>query len=234
MRRQESKKTRLSPSAEEKEDSSATSIASVSEDSALRSSPSASRGTRHEKLSSVSSISEHASASSASDLSDISDVSEISDISEVSSESGSGDEIIAIGGPKKPNMTRTGISEGAQDLRARLSALLPRLAESNEALSHEGGGLGIEDVDEDEQHIEMNLGLGVLEEKYQSDGDGDDQPGNDPSQSSDGEIDRIDGEDVPVSPGAVKRSPQRRHIDAMSKLKGQKNASKRPGIEEVG
>lgn len=76
------------------------------------------------------------------------------------------EEIVTLGGPKKPAMRQRDWSGGAQDLRSRLEDLLPRLAASNEMLeSEEGVGGSMEDVEEGQQHIEMNLGLGVLEEQ---------------------------------------------------------------------
>ena len=63
-------------------------------------------------------------------------------------------------------------SAAASDLQRRLSTFIPDLAAANDELEVEraAGTLGdrnIEDVDE-QSYIEMNLGLGVLEEKRHS------------------------------------------------------------------
>jgi hypothetical protein len=52
--------------------------------------------------------------------------------------------------------------EDVPDLKARLATFLPQLKEANRMLDT---AKRIDDVGEGEQHIEMNLGLGVLEEK---------------------------------------------------------------------
>ena len=55
------------------------------------------------------------------------------------------------------------------DLKSRLAAFLPQLAKANETLE---GTERIDDVDDDEErYIEMNLGLGVLSENKQQDGE---------------------------------------------------------------
>lgn len=52
------------------------------------------------------------------------------------------------------------------DLRARLATFLPQISKANETLSD---AQRIDDVGDDEQrYIEMNLGLGVLSERKQS------------------------------------------------------------------
>jgi hypothetical protein len=62
-------------------------------------------------------------------------------------------------------MSPSHFQAGSGDLRTRLSAFLPQLAQANKVLEDGQEIHNMEDVEEDEQHIEMNLGLGVLEEK---------------------------------------------------------------------
>ncbi|KAI9757085.1 MAG: hypothetical protein M1815_002199 [Lichina confinis] len=85
--------------------------------------------------------------------------------------------------PRKPDMptkrakTVSVIGRGrtGADVLTRLSTFLPELAASNEQLEEERASGKIEErqlenVREDEAHIEMNLGLGVLEEVKDSSG----------------------------------------------------------------
>lgn len=74
------------------------------------------------------------------------------------------EEVVTVGGPKKPRINPK-ILSNAQDLQARLKSFLPQLQQANTELAAKGPGLSMEDVEDDEQHIEMNLGLGVLETK---------------------------------------------------------------------
>jgi len=77
-----------------------------------------------------------------------------------------GDTIINVGGAKKPTMRLP-----TSDLKSRLSTFLPQLAAANAELEilKENGGLKdrqIDNVQDGEgDYIEMDLGLGVLEEK---------------------------------------------------------------------
>lgn len=145
-----------------------------------------------------------------------------------SSELENEEEIITIGGPKKPRITHYDVTEGAQDLRSRLDALLPQLAASNDLLAGNGGGFSMEDVEDGEQHIEMNLGLGVLEEKRE-----------DGSSSSDGDSDEAsidEGEeaDMLFSSGTVQRSAEEWDTNVVSKLLGRSRRGRRPGIDDLG
>jgi len=77
--------------------------------------------------------------------------------------------ILTLPIPRKPSITRRPPSATTSDLHQRLSTFLPNLAAANDELEVEraAGRLGernIETVDDDE-YIEMSLGLGVLEEK---------------------------------------------------------------------
>ena len=105
------------------------------------------------------------------------------------------------------------IASGAPSLEDRLKAFLPQLAEANSKLQKGGEGeYSMEVVGEDEPHIEMDLGLGVLEE---TNGDGG------------SESDEEDGEEK----GEGGR--ERKEKDVMGELMGKKE-SQTAGIEEVG
>lgn len=201
-------------------DSSDPSSRSVSEDSALRSSPPASE---HDRKSSVSSIQ--------SPLSDDESVSSVidsdSDTSSDSSTSGD-EEIITIGGPKKPRMMQTEVVEGAQDLRSRLDSFLPQLAASNEVLSSGRANFNIEDVEDGEQHIEMNLGLGVLEEKRHDSADSDSCSTSEEEQEDDTEDTTLHSSDV------IQRPSERQHPNIIRKVFSQSSQRRRPGIEDLG
>ena len=74
----------------------------------------------------------------------------------------------------------------------------------------------MEDVKEDEPHIEMDLGLGVLEEKR----DGEE------SEDEEDDEDDMDGEE--------KKERKRKEKDVMSELMGRKGENKSTkGIQEV-
>ena len=216
-RRREVKRTKLSPTTQDDRDSSDPSSGSVSEDSGLQSSPPASEHTRKTSLSSIqSSISSDLSESSLDDSESATD-----------SNSDDGDAIVTIGGPKKPDMTQANASEGAQDLRSRLDALLPQLAASNQLLASSDRAMSIENVEEGEAHIEMNLGLGVLEEQQEGlDSESED------SDESDARL--LQSEDAPTSSGAVKRNIEDRETDVMDTLLGQTKVGQRTGIQDMG
>lgn len=217
-RRETTKRTKLSPI--ENADSSEPSSCSVSEDSALRSSPPASEHTRQSSLSSMNATSveddeeESVSSSTSSDTSD-----EESD-----------DAIINVGGPKKPDISSSLFSDGAaEDIRTRLKTLLPQLAKANNLLLNGDNVDSMEDVEEDEEHIEMNLGLGVLEEKTE---DADDS--SDSSKSSVDEDGHQTRQALPASSAPVKRSNKDREVDAMGELLGRDMDKQKIGIEDLG
>lgn len=194
-RRQPSKRSRISPTSDA--DSSAASSCSVSVDTALQSSIDGG------KASSVSSLETDEGQLDPEDSSFSSDMD-----SEDSTSGEDEDEVENITIVKKPQIGRLGV-DAAGDLQERLINLLPMLKEANEAL--EGGEGGMEDVDDDEPHIEMNLGLGVLEEQ---------RKGDDSSDESNSEIDdgNAGSEKPSTSDGTEK--------DVLGKLMGSKA---RPG-----
>ncbi|KAJ5553272.1 hypothetical protein N7494_002650 [Penicillium frequentans] len=70
-----------------------------------------------------------------------------------------------ISGRPKPQIHRM---KGNSELLARLSAFLPQMKSANEELEKDiaaGKDVVMDDEDENKDYIEMNLGLGVLEEK---------------------------------------------------------------------
>ncbi|KAK5133326.1 hypothetical protein LTR08_007851 [Meristemomyces frigidus] len=215
--RAEAKRTKLSTLDVARSNSSAPSSCSVSEASALQSSPAASDRSRHSSASSM-----HPDVDDGSE-------SSVSSSSDESSEEASEDEerVVPVGGPKKPEIADDGMLVGAHDFKARLSAFLPRLAAANSELDKDGAGHSMEDVEDGEQHIEMNLGLGVLEEKQAGDSSSSDE-------SSDCDSEDADDEDVPVSSDVVKREKEDRDTQVMDKLLGQKRGRRKGGVEEMG
>lgn len=219
-RRDAPKRTKLSGSPDERSNSSFPSSCSVSEDSALQSSPPASVRDRLSSMSSLDSAgSDDDSGSSVSSSSD-------SDLSE----SDEDQDIVTLGGPKKPDMSKPSIAGGQYDLKARLEALLPQLQQANSMLASESGQHSIEDVEDGEQHIEMDLGLGVLEEQ-RDDGDSGSESSIEASESEDGSEATTD---QPASSGVVKMSPKSKETSYMDTLTGRRAEQSRSGIEEIG
>jgi hypothetical protein len=129
------------------------------------------------------------------------------------------DDIATVKPGSKPNFSAP-VASGAPSLQDRLKSFLPQLAEANNKLQQ--NGFSMEDVKEDEPHIEMNLGLGVLKElngKY----------GEEAADSSEDEDEgESEGEGEDASP-----ERKRREKDIMGKLMGgRKNEA--AGIEEIG
>ena len=114
-------------------------------------------------------------------------------------------------GTKPDFSSARAIASGAPSLADRLKAFLPQMAEANSKLAESGENeYSMEVVGEDEPHIEMDLGLGVLEETK---GDGASE-----SDEEDGES----GEER-----------KRKEKDVMGELMGKKE-NQTAGIEEVG
>ena len=206
-RQVDAKRAKLLLSDDARSNSSAPSSCSVSEASALQSSPAVSENSRH---SSVSSTHSEAGEESEGSVSSSSDESSEEDL-------GGEDRVTLIGGPKKPKIGDDGVLVGALDIKARLSAFLPQLAAACNSM---------EDVEDGEQHIEMNLGLGVLEEKQEGDSSSSDE-------SSECESEEADEDDVPVSSGVVKRTKDDTDTKVMDKLLGQRRDRRRGGVEEM-
>jgi hypothetical protein len=96
---------------------------------------------------------------------------------------------------KKPKMFKI---QSNSDILSRVQAFLPQMQQANESLERaDPAALDIENVNEDEeQYIEMNLGLGVLEEKRK-------KTGGSSSDSSDNE-DKSETEDDIIIPSGPK------------------------------
>ena len=181
----------------------------------MRSTPPTSENPKGTSLSSVS-----------SDEADNSE-SSLSSSSEESSDSDDENEVVTVGGAKKPQI-RGSDSNSGQDLRSRLSAFLPQLAAANRDLAENGPAHSMEEVEDGEQHIEMNLGLGVLEEK-----NGDESSSSGDSSEEDNGEDKIQG-DRPASAGAAKDNSESKDTHVLDRLRGQKSTAQKGGIEEVG
>lgn len=219
-RRPNPKRRKATPSPENDNDSSEPSSRSVSEDSALQSSPPVSDYAQASSLSSLQSpVSDDDSASSVYDSESTTDSDSSTD---------NGEDIITIGGPKKPHMTRLDFNEGARDLRTRLDSLLPQLAASNDLLASSGGHSNMEDVEDGEQHIEMNLGLGVLEERRSDESESESEC----SSGRNGEEDH--DESGLLSSDAMQQLQHDARSDVMRKLLGRSIERRRPGIEDMG
>jgi hypothetical protein len=66
----------------------------------------------------------------------------------------------------KPSISSSATVTGSSDLRSRIASFLPQLRKANEELMAAGDNRRIDAVAEDQdQYIEMDLGLGVLKEK---------------------------------------------------------------------
>lgn len=212
-RRESAKRTRLAPMDERDVDSSAPSSCSVSVDSALQSTPPASEQDRQSSMSSL-----EAAADSGED--GVSSVSSDSESDSDGSMAEDDDEVATIRTQKKPDFSAPSLA-GVGDLQARLRAFLPQMADANARLDTEGAkGLSMEDVDDDGPHIEMNLGLGVLEEQ----GDGEEESdGSEEEHEQDGE-----DTDVPLPSMAAQKEK-----DVMGRLMGGRG-NRKGGVEEVG
>jgi hypothetical protein len=184
-----SKRARLSPAKESDANSSDLSACSVSEASALNSTPPISQHTRNSSIDSLS-LSLDTNDDSEDSLSTSDSSSESSDDEDMRDAEDEQDEAITtIGAPKKPAMRSLSPTQRGRDLRARLASLLPKMAEANEQLKTGGLGASMEDVEDGEGHIEMHLGLGVLEEKQ-------DDTSSESESSEDGDAEDEKEEDV--------------------------------------
>ncbi|EME47356.1 hypothetical protein DOTSEDRAFT_31803 [Dothistroma septosporum NZE10] len=145
-------------------DSSEQSMASVSQASAMRSSPGVSESTTQSSPPRQGEF-EDDSESTASPVSSGSSSLEDDEEDEDEDEQEGEEEVVTLGGPKKPQIDPKRLKEDAKRLRRKLQAFMPKMRQANSELAAKGVALSMEDVGEDEQHIEMSLGLGVLEEQ---------------------------------------------------------------------
>jgi hypothetical protein len=173
-----------------------------------------SNGSRNDEDSSMTSpnASQDSTGSDGEELSS----SEESDDSTSDEGESENDDITTVKPGSKPNFSAR-VATGAPSLEDRLKSFLPQLAEANNKLQQDGANaFSMEDVKEDEPHIEMNLGLGVLKELNGKDG----EEAADSSEDED--------KDASASP-----ERKRREKDIMGKLMGGRE-NQTAGIEEVG
>lgn len=123
---------------------------------------------------------------------------------------------LRAGQGQKPIM-RINKDDMGPDIRDFLKDFLPQLKAANEELvAHRKAGtlksreIDMVDAPEEEEYIEMDLGLGVLEEK---------NPSADDSSDSDSDESMADGDD--------------KETDRLRKLMGQNTTKKAPVIQEV-
>ncbi|KAJ5291379.1 hypothetical protein N7478_000630 [Penicillium angulare] len=86
-----------------------------------------------------------------------------------------------LSGRPKPRIRKM---EGNSELLSRLSAFLPKMKSANEDLEKEiaagrGKDVVLDEVEDNKDYIEMNLGLGVLEEKRDNEDSSEDQDNKD-------------------------------------------------------
>ncbi|KAJ5513908.1 hypothetical protein N7463_003460 [Penicillium fimorum] len=129
-----------------------------------------------------------------------------------------------IAGRPKPRIHRM---KGDSDILSRLNAFLPKMKDANEDLQRkieagEAGDLIVDNADENgEQYIEMDLGLGVLEEKRDGDSSSEEES---------------DDEEPRGATGAEKTPKEMNDSDIIGKLMGGKNKKSntdKPSIEEM-
>jgi hypothetical protein len=122
------------------------------------------------------------------------------------------------------------------DLSSRLQAFLPQMAAANAELEKlaQGGGLEgkrLEDVGEGDEYVEMELGLGVMEEKREGEDSSDDS--SDESSSDSSEDSEDDDEDDKEQKQKQKEKEQKEK-DILGRLMGHKQGrEKAAGIQEV-
>nr|POF21106.1 hypothetical protein CFP56_66520 [Quercus suber] len=214
---------RSRPSPPQPSDSSVASSTHMSENSASRSSPTL---TRQSSVSSLESdgmgADEDEGSSSSSEESSVVD----SDDDDENEDEDEDEETVTIGGPRKPWMARDGVLDAAPDLRARISAFLPQLAAANQDLESLGPkAASMEDVQEGEQHIEMDLGLGVLEEK---------QDGGSSSGSEEEDENEDEGAEA-LAITSSRRKGAETDSGVLDRLMGKKGETvRKPGIQELG
>ncbi|KAE8335427.1 hypothetical protein BDV24DRAFT_143990 [Aspergillus arachidicola] len=166
------------------------------------------------------------SSGSDSDEDDEVDGEEDAQDRDVKSDNGSDHSLPRIPAPQKPQIHRI---EKNPDILSRLSAFLPQMKSANDKLQQEieagrGKDLRLDEVDDeaDGQFIEMNLGLGVLEEKRPADGVA-------PSAKSEG------SDEGPAYGHAESRPNAPSESNVLETLMGNQDttSSKKPTIEEM-
>ncbi|QIW94502.1 hypothetical protein AMS68_000020 [Peltaster fructicola] len=129
----------------------------------------------------------------------------------------SDEDITTVNRHSKPSFVLPA-SLSSHSLHDRLRSFLPELAQSNEKLAHETNK-SLEDVGDEEEHISMELGLGVLEQQPDESDKDETDSGSDSSKDSKDHA-------TPVLSKA--------DDDHMRKLLGQSTSVEKANIEEVG
>ncbi|OBW63790.1 MAG: Cysteine proteinase [Aureobasidium pullulans] len=134
---------------------------------------------------------------------------------------------------QKPNFARPATS----DLQSRLQTFLPQMAAANaelEKLAQEGGleGKRLEDVGEGDEYVEMELGLGVMEEKKEGDESSDESSDETSDDSSEDSSEDDDEEDKAQK--KKQKEKEQKEKDILGRLMGHKQGrEKAAGIQEV-
>ncbi|CAD0046214.1 unnamed protein product [Aureobasidium pullulans] len=134
----------------------------------------------------------------------------------------------------KPNFARPATS----DLKSRLQTFLPQMAAANaelEKLAQEGGleGKRLEDVGEGDEYVEMELGLGVMEEKKEGD-DSSDETSDESSDDSSEDSSEEDDDDDEKEQKKKQKEKEQKEKDILGRLMGHKQGrEKAAGIQEV-
>ncbi|KAJ5752969.1 hypothetical protein N7520_009886 [Penicillium odoratum] len=158
------------------------------------------------------------SSSSESDSEDSEDENDMHHEPRAAMDTSNTSSIPNVSGRPKPKIHKM---QGNSELLARLSSFLPKMKSANEDLEKEiaagrGKDIILDEVDDDKDYIEMNLGLGVLEEKRDGDSSGDE----------------ADDEDMGGMESGTKKSGV---DDILEKLMGGKDLdADKPSIEELG
>ncbi|KAL1969309.1 hypothetical protein VTN77DRAFT_9501 [Rasamsonia byssochlamydoides] len=219
-----------SSAADDTDDTTSSSLSSSSEEiSSEEDGPDSDEETTSSDTSSSSSSSSSSSEDEDDDEDNETDLENREETREALNNGGANNEeepITFVPGRPKPRIQRVQNS----GLLSRLSSFLPQLQAANEDLEREiarGQDVVMDDVkDEEGQYIEMNLGLGVLEEKngHGSDSDIED------SEKSEGSVyeDKRDSS----APTQSQKSEETHVLDRLmgNRARGKK---KKPAIEEV-
>ena len=211
------KRLRLSPIRDRDRESSS---CSVSEATAVQSSPRSASSTEQSSIVPPSLLDTDGSENeiTSSDSSSDSESDEVGSDSSVLDDGESDGDIVTVRGTSKPHISSSGVLGQARDLKSRLATFLPQLKQANSELD---GSTNLEDVDEEEQHIEMNLGLGVLEARNGVSSDDDEEDSSD-EEHVDQSLDSDPPEEKPI-----------RQRDIMQRLLGQSKVQQKAGIEVV-
>ncbi|THZ84192.1 hypothetical protein D6C84_04309 [Aureobasidium pullulans] len=135
---------------------------------------------------------------------------------------------------QKPNFARPATS----DLKSRLQTFLPQMAAANaelEKLAQEGGleGKRLEDVGVGDEYVEMELGLGVMEEKKEGD-DSSDETSDESSDDSSEDSSEEDDDDDEKEQKKKQKEKEQKEKDILGRLMGHKQGrEKAAGIQEV-